>query len=137
MLGLGFDTSRALYGQDSKRSVVFFPGQPEKSWKGVFEPIPLHPHNGILQIWLELGALGAFILIGLLTGILRGIDRAAIGALEKAICHGVFTTAITLASVSFGIWQSWWLSAIFLIAALTVAATSNSRNEVIIEAPKV
>jgi len=31
-------------------------------WSNVFEPIPLHVHNGILQIWLELGIGGALLL---------------------------------------------------------------------------
>ena len=29
--------------------------------EGTNERLPLHPHNGILQLWLELGAIGAAI----------------------------------------------------------------------------
>ena len=29
----------------------------------MYEPIPLHPHNAVLQVWLELGAVGAAIIL--------------------------------------------------------------------------
>ena len=64
VLGAGFDATRALYGKKD-RVVYKFPdeiaGQP---WgPTMYESIPLHPHNAVLQVWLELGAVGAAIIL--------------------------------------------------------------------------
>ncbi len=86
------------YGFDAARAVVQY----------------IHPHNGLLQVWLELGVIGvalfltwsALALVGLQR---RGQDRAALAT--------ILATALTVSvfwEVSFGIWQGWWLAAIGL-----------------------
>ncbi|HWX51380.1 MAG TPA: O-antigen ligase family protein [Roseomonas sp.] len=78
------------------------------------ELMPLHPHNGPLQIRLELGWVGsalaaaAFLLLGLMAGRVPA-GAAACGALASA-----FVTFLA----SFGVWQSWWLCSAALAAAL-------------------
>ncbi len=122
LLGHGMDTSRALYGWEDKRERIFYDrdGQPVW-WTGAMEPIPLHPHNAILQIWLELGALGAAIFALALVSILVAIAGCAATRTDKALCLAAFTTGLTIASVSYGIWQAWWLGALWLAAALSAA----------------
>ncbi len=73
--------------------------------------IPLHPHNAAIQIWLELGALGAALagaLIGWIGSALTATSRvnpslAAAGA-------GSLTAYLVIGSLSFGVWQEWWLA---------------------------
>jgi O-antigen ligase len=74
------------------------------------EAIPLHPHNGPLQLWFELGLPGAvlgtlfwFWLWGRIGDCTRR-DRLA-GATAAATA----TVYLTISSVSFGQWQEWWL----------------------------
>lgn len=79
-----------------------------------------HSHNIFLQTWLELGAVGAgFILvIGLL--ILRNIRALETGM--KPYAYAGFSTFSAVASVGYGMWQSWLMASLgcmivfFLIA---------------------
>ncbi len=90
------------------------------------EVMPLHPHNAALQVWLELGFPGALLLAGFFAWVLR---RAAAmgggsGGRAAASAVGLCVTASVILSLSYGIWQSWWLAAMFIAAAMTVAAGS-------------
>ena len=92
-----------------------------KAFQVQYEPLPLHPHNAVLQVWLELGAVGALIGLGLLLAILRAIGRMLDNRLPRAAALGMFTSGLALASFSFGIWQSWWLSSILFSAAFLIS----------------
>ncbi|MFP6747017.1 MAG: O-antigen ligase family protein, partial [Alphaproteobacteria bacterium] len=122
VLGGGFDTARGLY---SKKDRVYYKFPDEivgRPWGPVkYEPIPLHPHNGILQVWLELGAVGAVILLVLLLSVVRGIQRLVGDRVNKAAALAAMTTGLTIGSISFGVWQSWWLSSILLGGAFMAA----------------
>ena len=122
VLGGGFDTSRALYGVQDRRIVEFARKIGSVAYHTKFEPIPLHPHNGVLQVWLELGALGALILMALLLAVVRAVHRFVDGTANRAAALGLFTTGLTIASISFGAWQSWWLASILLGGAFVVSA---------------
>ena len=61
-----------------------------RMWPGV---IPLHPHNAALQVWLELGVVGA-------------------------ACAAVAIAYLTIGALSFGVWQEWWLG-LGVLAAVT------------------
>ena len=121
--GHGMDTSRALYGQKDKTERIFYDraGNPVW-WTGALEPIPLHPHNAVLQIWLELGLVGAAGLALLLAATLRALARSRLARADKAACFALFTTGLTMASVSYGIWQGWWLGALWLTVAFAAAS---------------
>lgn len=121
VLGAGFDATRALYGKKD-RVVYKFPdeiaGQP---WgPTLHEPIPLHPHNAVLQVWLELGAVGAAIVLVLLLAVIRAIDRNIEDRVRRAAALGALTTGLVVANISFGIWQSWWLASILLTGTFMV-----------------
>ena len=121
VLGGGFDTTRALYSNKDKVLIQY----PRKSKNGKinqanYEPIPLHPHNGVLQVWLEMGAVGAVILLVLLLCVVRAIDRHVPERTGRATALGLLTTTLCIGSISFGAWQSWWLTSILLAAAFMV-----------------
>jgi len=84
----------------------------------MFDPrIKLHPHDSALQIWLELGAIGAALVAALWVTVLLRLrrdtsDPAAALAAATAVIY------LTLGAVSFGVWQEWWLA----LAALASAA---------------
>lgn len=122
ILGGGFDTARGLYSTKDRVQYAFPKEISGQAYTVRYEPIPLHPHNAPLQVWLELGAVGALIALGLLLSIIRAINRRIENRTCRAAAYSLFTTALSLSSISFGIWQGWWLSAIMLGAAFLISA---------------
>jgi O-antigen ligase len=123
-LGHGFNSARRMYPQGTNVEKILRRDDPAKTFINPFEPIPLHPHNMILQIWLELGLAGAILVLMALGTVLATLHRAALEKTEKAAGYAFFVTALTIGCISFGAWQAWWLSTIFLNAALMVAVFS-------------
>jgi O-antigen ligase len=73
--------------------------------------IPLHPHNGAIQVWLELGAVGAALagaLIGWIGSFLAA--QARVNPALAAAGAGSLTAYLVIGSLSFGVWQEWWLA---------------------------
>jgi O-antigen ligase len=100
------------FGADASRG---FPGAKEKVMWGI-ELMPLHPHNGALQVWLELGALGIVTFLALLVAIFRG--TRAFARKDIAICAALLSAYLVPWMLSYGIWQSWWLALGWLAAAI-------------------
>lgn len=87
--------------------------------------LPLHPHNAFLQIWLELGAVGALLAGLLLTRLLSriaGLDPAAAPA-----ALGYALTALALASSAYGVWQAWWMCGLAATGVLLLALAAPAR----------
>lgn len=106
-LGWGLESSKVIPGNKSLPD-------------GAEPALPLHPHNGALQIWLELGALGALLAAGLALHIgtlIRRLPRAA--AIAAAGC---FASATSVSLLSYGMWQSWWLATLFIGGSLVILA---------------
>lgn len=117
LLGWGFNASRIIPGGTAKLDT--------------FEnALPLHPHNAALQLRLELGILGAIFAAGLLALAVIAAYRKTRGRLEQAGAVAAVTAGFTIAMLSFGIWQSWWVSALFLITAFTIAVCGGERRPV-------
>jgi len=100
VIGWGLDAARRIPGGDTKLP-------------GGGNVMSVHTHNASLQIWLELGAVGAVIFAGLLAGLwLR------IGALDQQMARaagtGLLASALIVANLSFGIWQTWWMASLAL-----------------------
>ena len=80
-----------------------------------YELIPLHPHNNILQIWLELGIVGLIIFFILIRTFLKRIyEFSNINNKVSAIAMISFLQIFFIGQISFGIWQSWWISIILI-----------------------
>jgi exopolysaccharide production protein ExoQ len=127
VLGWGLDASRRMPGGDEK--VVIYRCDAEGKPTGLRPRVdgtvlPLHPHNAILQVWLELGGIGA--LIGFVTvGVL--LFRAfSAPAWRSRMAQAGFTAAwfggMSVGLVSFGVWQEWFLSALFVAAGVAALA---------------
>ena len=78
--------------------------------------IPLHPHNAGLQVWLELGLVGALLLAGLAWVALRGLAR--LPRIDQTLGLATFSCAFVIASVSYGLWQNQWVATLMMAAAL-------------------
>jgi exopolysaccharide production protein ExoQ len=115
LLGWGLNGARSIPGNKDKTEIWL------QSGDGTLFPmlqdrLPLHPHDFALQIWLETGAVGALLVSALLW---RLFTRMSLQWGTPALSAGV--AALMVGSVSFGIWQAWWLACLWFIAAITPA----------------
>jgi len=86
--------------------------------------IPLHTHNAQLQLWLELGAIGAALagvfFCWLAYGVVRLSQRSRT---EAAMAAAALVSYLVIGGLSFGVWQEWWLG----LGALTLIACGLAR----------
>lgn len=124
ILGWGLDSARSLPGAEDLVPVTLTLSDGNTYNMGQLPSLPLHPHNLILQVWLELGAIGALILCGFLFALIRNCQRdGALGPVKLGTVGAVFVAA----NLAFGAWQSWWLATLALIAALLAAISRAAR----------
>ncbi len=117
--GWGMEASRAIPGgRDAPPAATLdHLGVTDPSLRGWFamprvQVLPLHPHNGALQVWLELGAIGALLAAALAWAL--GV-AAARAPCPPAAC-GALVSATVTAMLSFGAWQAWWVASMLLAA---------------------
>lgn len=112
LLGWGFDGARHRTFADQKRPHLQNPQYD-------MALVPIHPHNAALQVWLELGVVGAILLTLIAAffpwSMVRGC-RPGPGPWPFAL--GATISAVISALASFGLWQHWWLSALWLAALI-------------------
>ena len=102
VLGYGFDAARVV-------------GEPNAVAVGVSREVNfLHPHNGLLQVWLELGAVGVVLFLAWSALALLSLQRRAMDRVSLATTLATALAVSVFWEVSFGIWYGWWLAAIGL-----------------------
>jgi O-antigen ligase len=83
-----------------------------------------HPHNGILQVWFEMGLVGAG-----LFAMGWGLLITQIGkqnALTQRYALAAVVCVLVISTVSHGLWQTWWISALVMLPFFFVIAMSTS-----------
>jgi len=114
MLGWGMDSSRAIPGGKTPVDELF----PGLHITGKAQAMPLHPHDAALQWRLELGLPGTALILLLLGGVLWRAARGPMPGWRHAIIFAYVGAGWTVGMLSFGAWQAWWLSTLWLGAAL-------------------
>ena len=77
--------------------------------------IPLHPHNSILQLWLELGVVGIILFYAFLYKIINKIYQIRkTNSKYAALCLASLFQIFLIGQFSYGFWQIWWISIIFI-----------------------
>ena len=104
--GHGFDSTRVL-----AKTAPLISGTPWSS-------LPLHTHNGFLQIWLELGAVGIAAVVIMLGFTARALWPMTARPQHLAMTLATLTSTAVIGLISFGIWQHWWLATWMLAAGL-------------------
>lgn len=117
ILGSGFDTSRALYGPDDRRTMTRYDSTGKAWWGSYMEPIPLHPHNAALQVWLELGVLGMGAFIGALLAVISYLGCGPSRSKGLWASSAMFGTWLFIVLVGYGAWQGWWLGGVAVSVA--------------------
>lgn len=102
--GHGLEASRSI--KDWQTDFVYFVG-----------PNIPHPHNGPLQIWLDLGLIGAVVAAAIWVYFSRKI-RSYSADQRPALIAGL-VAFLCILSVSHGVWQSWWISVVFGVIGIT------------------
>ncbi|MEQ8356604.1 MAG: O-antigen ligase family protein [Kiloniellaceae bacterium] len=114
VLGWGFDSSPNLPTGDA---------QPFRTGEKI---IPSHPHNGALQIMVELGSVGSLLVLVLL--FLIGMRIDALPRAPRACATAMLVTILGIACTAYSIWQSHWLVIIGGSAAVFVAILRPTEN---------
>lgn len=125
LLGWGLDASRSI-GSGALVGVKDAPGLSARA----ADALPLHPHNATLQIWLELGAVGATLVTALVVVAILAILARITSPMERAAALAMTASAIVIAELSFGIWQGWWLATLWLLGIVTVALLARRTDPV-------
>jgi O-antigen ligase len=81
------------------------------------EVMPLHPHDMALQLRLELGLPGLLLGIAIVLALSAGAARAR-GVGARAATVAVIAAAATNSLTGYDLWHPWWLSFLWLAAAV-------------------
>lgn len=113
--GYGFDAVRTFTDTYTSRGLDF-------------AYVSLHPHSAGLHIWAETGLVGAI----LATVTLGLIGKSALLAVnqrpELAVPFAGFAAAaVTICTVTFGVWQDWWWAAVIVTASLRHISPNKSK----------
>ncbi|SIS77455.1 O-antigen ligase family protein [Insolitispirillum peregrinum] len=126
LFGWGLDNARAAPGGKVSLELRACDanGQPTGKIEVIGESIPLHPHNGALDLWFCLGAAGAISAAGAVALALTHRLRQLRGQRwPSAITVAVSAQLGLTALISYGLWQAWFISALSFscmsIAAIT------------------
>ncbi|MES2710779.1 MAG: O-antigen ligase family protein [Pseudomonadota bacterium] len=129
LAGWGFEASRAIPGGKANAAPATLDrlGITDATQRMRFalpsaESLPLHPHNAPLQLHLELGLVGAA-LAALLAALLalRARHPGATGALAAAAVVG---------SLSYGLWQGWWIALLLVLVAASRALPAEGLEDI-------
>lgn len=125
ILGHGFASSRN-FKIDEKQMISY------NQW--TWSPLPLHPHDNIMQILLETGLIGLILFLSLIYKYIQKIsnislvqssksgkinrtkedNKIAIDVLNyKSVAYACFINYYIIGMISFNIWQIWWVCSSF------------------------
>ena len=113
LFGWGMNGSRHVPGGDEK--ILLNAGGMKKR----FERLPLHPHDSILQVWLELGAVGAVLYGAMGAAAFMLLGRLKTSPSTGALLLGCLTAAFVMMGGSFSIWSNWWLASMGIVTVIT------------------
>ncbi|KAF0225575.1 MAG: hypothetical protein FD176_261 [Rhodospirillaceae bacterium] len=130
-LGWALDASRVIPGADDE---VFYDIIVNGNQRAPVPEaqLPLHPHSAPVQIWLELGLVGALLaaaVMGRVFWMVGGQSGRIAAHTGPAVIAGFI-----IACVSYGIWQSWWQGTLWLSVALIAVLGPVSARPVSAEA---
>lgn len=112
LLGWGIGASKRL-GTDAEGVVT------DPRFGKLGEPIPVHPHNAILQIWLEFGFFGLLFVYVLVARGLFLAEQHIHRPLDRIWIFACGFLIASLFSFSFSITSSWWMVSVIVSVVLT------------------
>jgi len=110
LVGHGFGAARDLSARNEK-----LPGAD-------LAAIPIHPHSGVLQVWLELGVVGVLLVAVLLFIGWRATRTLCDRPLAAATVAATLTATAVPLLLSFSLWNTWWLACLAFAAVFATRA---------------
>lgn len=104
-LGWGLDSSRYL---PSKKELASGYGN------------TLHPHNGSLQSFVELGYVGGILYALFFASLFWSVEKYVKDRLSVAVCNATIAFGFIEAELTHNLWRNYWLSLATLTAGLIV-----------------
>ncbi len=89
--------------------------------------INFHPHNAILQWWLEMGLIGVLWWSALLVFIIEKIRCLPLRA--RRITFAFFAANMMIILVSIGFWQTWWWATWLLLVPFVAADRDEEEHQ--------
>ena len=123
LLGWGLNTARILPGGEQEITI----GTAQEGTAILGQALPLHPHNAVIQIWLELGLVGLILFSALFFVLVMTIPTRRTERPAGAIYASVLTAGLVVSQLGFGFWQGWWLATLGIAAVLTIASAGPSK----------
>lgn len=87
----------------------------------------LHPHNAVLQIWMEFGLMGAILSCAVITLVLGWMARQS-DPLMQRLFLGMLVAFGAVGMVGYGIWQGWWLGLIMFSIGLSSLVSPEKKS---------
>ena len=112
ILGWGIDTARSLPGGKIQVTIARPAAQGETTGPSAesgseppltVELLPLHPHNAALQVWVELGAVGAVLAMALVVLTVSRVGRLSRQKVDRAAALSFISAAFVIAYFGYGI----------------------------------
>lgn len=119
ILGWGIGASKRI-GTDAAGVVV------DPVFGSFGEPIPLHPHNSILQIWLEFGLIGALFACAIVIRAIYLFDRITDTPFKRVWSFSIFIMLMCFFNFNYSISSSWWM--VTVMAFVAILAVFNRSN---------
>lgn len=113
------------YGLEAGRFLLL-DGMTHKYFGG---PLMHHPHNAIIQIWFEMGLLGASVAALGWALLVRQIGY--LSSYKRSYPLAALTCILIIGAVSHGLWQTWWVSALVVVPfffAISLGDDHKSQN---------
>lgn len=101
------------WGLNASRHIPILPSEMLSEEKS---PLPIHPHNNVTQLWLELGITGLLLFATFITALFVTIRHISTDNVYKAACASSLAAYLVIGYTAYGIWQEWWMAAGFLLA---------------------
>ncbi|MDX1924210.1 MAG: O-antigen ligase family protein [Rickettsiaceae bacterium] len=111
VFGWGFNSSQDI-PVDEEVDVIYFH---QYKWY----PLPLHPHNNFMQIWIECGVVGLVLFALMLVKLIFRVKKVYAkkhNLLWLSSALGCFMNYLFISMISYGLWQMWWVS----VSAMTL-----------------
>lgn len=111
------------YGIEATRSIRDFETQ------RIYHPDShvLHPHNFILQIWIEFGLLGIAVACSFFSYLVFRIKDLNPFLVRTALATLMAT--LSVATTAYGLWQGWWLGTFFLLTTFLLLLNHQDESE--------
>ena len=122
LFGWGFNAARSIPGGEVTIGIYRPMPTGELASAPFYEQMmPLHPHNAALHVWMELGLVGAALLCVVLWLLVERCRAFPAAGLARPCTLATLAAGFVVANMSFGFWQSWWQSTLWIAAAGCVA----------------